>query len=308
MARGLVARLASAVPPAFGALAIACASCAYSMAQLPHSAEPFVEEWASEGVAMRSYAARAGANAKPGFRDPLALDGKALKLSIGSRCAAGPGGGSGAESVEAYLYGSFSCRMRAADADAGEGIVSAFFLYGNDGADRDGDGLADNAEIDFEWLSAEPGSVWLTCWTDYDERTGTHRHVVRKVRLATGTVEYTRYCERFDDGVSLSGPEAQPERIQAIPEYDSGARYYDYGIDREPGAVRWWIAHPETGERITLWDYRGPESRLPSAPARAMVNLWHSATWAPEASPEALAAPASWRSSYVDRVAYAPLE
>jgi hypothetical protein len=55
--------------------------------------------------------------------------------------------------------------------------------------------------------------------------------------------------------------------------YDSSARYYDYGMTFEANRVHFMIV--ANGVTHTLWDYWGPSNRVPGQPMHFMHNVWH---------------------------------
>jgi beta-glucanase (GH16 family) len=256
------------------------------------------------------YSTSATAQVQANRADPLALNGRAARLELSAGQAATPDQGANLKSRERCWYGTYSARLRAAACSTSqEGVISGFFTYFNDGSDQAGAGMADNSEIDIEWLAAEPQSIYLSTWTRYDADTQASRRAYRKVNLASGTVEYTRFGMDFNPAghrdLSATPEASQPERIPAIAGYDATARYYEYGFRWAPRSVTWWIVHPESGRRIVLWHYAGP--CIPQIPAYAMVNIWHSNTWAPESQPAALGSPRTSIEAAVDWIAYQPL-
>ena len=44
------------------------------------------------------------------------------------------------KSTDLYMYGNYEARLRSGQANAGEGLISAFFTYRNDEIDYDSDG------------------------------------------------------------------------------------------------------------------------------------------------------------------------
>jgi hypothetical protein len=235
-----------------------------------------------------------------------AADQQVMTLTLPKGSAAGPVQGPNLEwRAEPFLFGTLEARLKTpACSTPLEGNIAGFFTYFNDGLDRDGDGLDDNSEIDFEWLCAEPESIYLTIWTDYDEETEGQQRMLRKINLAQGKIEYTRFAQGWGiaNTEALSGVEAQPAAIPAIPDYNASARFYEYGMTWKTDGVLFWIVHPISGEKIVLWDYKGPVQRIPQLPAHLLLNTWHSATWAPEDSPEALEAPKTDLTMQVDWV------
>jgi hypothetical protein len=80
----------------------------------------------------------------------------------------GPASAVEVESVATFHYGRYETSVRFASCAAAEEIVSGIFTYLNDGTDTNGNGIADNSEIDVELLCGEPYLLWLTIWTDYE--------------------------------------------------------------------------------------------------------------------------------------------
>lgn len=264
----------------------------------------FTEPWAAATSPWFGLNAPSPGKALSNQADTDAADGKALLLQVPIDALAGPGGGPQAETGEKALHGTFTARIKTVDC-AGQndaGVVTGFFTYFNDGSDQNGDGIADNSEIDFEWLCAEPQTLYLTMWTDYDDTR--HKRVGRQINMATGAIKYTSYFESFGTGTALVGLENQPKTLTGLPGYNSAARYHEYGFSWSASRVIWWIVHPTTGEKVVLWDYQGNAARIPARPAYYMINAWHSKTWAVDSRPTAIKPPSSPVSAYVDWVKY----
>ena len=245
-----------------------------------------VENWAGSSSSLYTIQPRGGASAASGRSDPAAGDGKALELTIPQRAGATPDHAAEVESRKTYLYGSFSSRVRTADCSKQPrtGAVNGIFTYANDGRDHNGDGIADNAELDVEILCARPWEVNLSVWTDYEERddgTAPQKRVSRIVDLRTGRIVSTCYFTSFDgDCVAVSAAENQPASVPASPGFDSVGAYHDYRIDWSADRVV-FSASVNGADRV-LWDYRGPSRRIPHRAASYLVNLWHTADWTPE--------------------------
>lgn len=254
----------------------------------------------------------AKARATANVSDAQASDGRVLDLLLPKRTSEDPVNGPNLQSKVRYLYGTFEGRLKTGQcANNRTGVVTSFFTYFSDGTDGNGDGLADNSEIDLEWLCAAPESIYLTAWTDYDFATGTHRRVVRKVNLAAGTIEYTRFCWDWGGSdcqdLSQSPAENQPPSIPVLPSYNSASAYYEYGFEWTPNSITWWIVNPANGQRIILWDYRGPADHIPQVPAYYMANLWHSSNFIPEGNPSARQSPKKDVHAFWDWLEYTPL-
>ncbi|MBA3470514.1 MAG: cellulose binding domain-containing protein [Herpetosiphonaceae bacterium] len=257
--------------------------------------------WTSESALPRGTANVSAAQAS---------DGKILRLQIGAGQPANPGNGANIISKQLYDYGTYEARLKTPTCPTSEGVISGFFTYFNDGSDSNGNGLPDNSEIDFEWLCAEPQSIYLTLWTDYNPSTEESRRVFRKINLASGTVEYTRYSTNFGGAftdLAGSATEASPTTVAALPGYNSAAAYYEYGFSWSATSIVLWAINPASGQRIILWDYRGPSARISKVPAYAMANVWHTSAWAPECCPAALQPPSATRSLDIDWLRYSPV-
>ncbi len=261
----------------------------------------FTENWAASTSPYFSF--HSGKNkVTSNVTDADASDGKVLKMTLAARPRPGAGNGPEIQSRDTYQYGTYSTRLKAANCSAQPkaGVVTGFFTYFNNGTDTTGDGLPDNSEIDFEWLCAEPQVVYITMWTDYRGSDDAHKKVFREIDLSTGTIRKTCYDEVWGVCQPLSGAESQPTSIQAIPGYNSGTAYYEYGFDWMPNRVVWWMIRPDTGQKMILWDYQGPAARITTVPAYYMTNVWHTNNWAPDAVPDAIQKPLIAINAFVD--------
>lgn len=230
-------------------------------------------------------------------------DGRALRLRLPESPDQGPGGGPGAESTSRFRYGTFVSRLKTANcaAQPNAGVVSGqLFTYFNDGSDYNGNGLPDNSEIDFETLCAEPQVLYLTVWTDYRAADSAQRRVMRAINLRSGKILATCYFTAFgwNNCQQLSGEEASPSDVPAIADFNSATEYHVYGFTWSPTRVTFWIK--ANGTKITLWDYRGPERRIPHVPAYLLQNVWHAADWTPIDDPGAVERPRTSMSAWVD--------
>ncbi len=189
--------------------------------------------------------------------------------------------------------------------------MTGIFTYFNDGADRNGNELPDNNEIDFEWLGAKSEVVYLTIRTDYQESDpAKFRQVHRTINIKTGHILMECYREQFGScstsGKPLSESERHPTKIAAISNYDSSARYYDYGITFEVNRVRFMIV--ANGVTHTLWNNRGTSDRIPGQPMHFMHNIWHTDNWYPmDDNGSAVETPKYSVNVYIDTSSFAPL-
>lgn len=243
----------------------------------------------------------------PNVSDAQAQDGKSLELRLAAGSHPGPGGGPEIETNKQIGYGTYATRLKTADCSGqpNAGVVTGYFVYFNDGSDANGNGLPDNVEIDFEWLCAEPQTIYLTMWTDYRDSDEAHKRVGRAINLQSGEILYSCYFESFGACQPLSGIENQPTTLAARPAYASDSAYYVYGFDWSADRVTWWMKDPTSGQRIVLWDYQG-STRIPPAPAYYMTNVWHTAGWTPPGNPAATEQPTAPVSIWVDWTRYEP--
>ena len=227
-------------------------------------------------------APRGSSTVQPGRAADGALDGKAVALTIPAGAGATPDNAAEVESRRTFRSGTFSSRVRTPDCSGQRttGAVTGMFTYGNDGRDHDGDGIVDNSELDVEILCAAPQELNLTIWTDYNDSDGAQRRVTRVVDLRAGRVVSTGYCTDFSgDCRPLSGAEATPASVAAVPGFDSSAAFHDYRIDWSPDRVVFTVT--VDGRDVVLWDYRGPTDRIPQGASSYLVNLWHTDDWSP---------------------------
>jgi hypothetical protein len=161
------------------------------------------------------------------------------------------------------------------------------------------------SEIDFEWLVADPSIVYIGTWTG--SRGALHR-IGRTINLAKGIVYNTIYKEGYKGIPSdLTGAQNQPESIDPIDHYDASSQFYTYGFDWYPDHIAWWMLHPETGNKIVLWDYRGSERGIPLHQSYYRMNFWHTADWPVETNPAAIEKPQHPYELQVDWMEYEPL-
>ncbi|RLG05157.1 MAG: hypothetical protein DRN68_09005, partial [Thaumarchaeota archaeon] len=216
-----------------------------------------------------------------GVDDPEASDGKVLELIFpAGNTRPRPVNGLNIESIEDIHYGKYEARLKAAKCENDEGVVTGFFTYWH-GKDLNNNGITDNHEIDFEILGASPYIVYMTIWTDQEDKIGLCK-VTRAVNLRTGEIWQTApedVCqapERY--------PKLRPngKLSQTIPDFDASAKYYVYGFEWLPDSVRFYIKDDD--KEIELWKYTVPE-HIPTHKGKLMFNVWHTDNWCPEDKP-----------------------
>ena len=145
---------------------------------------------------------------------------------------------------------------------------------------------------------------------------GNLQRVGRTINLAKGQILYTNYRSYHDgnknhnfandDDAALS-----PRTIPAISGYDASKQFYVYGFDWFPDRLTWWIEHPETGEKVILWDYQGTTpnfSGIPQPPTTYMMNFWHTNDWSVDTNPQSKQAPKYPYCLEVDWMKYEPYD
>lgn len=208
-----------------------------------------------------------------------AVDGQVVQLLFPGRTPvtdSGPGFATEVQTSFAPGYGTYEARLRTAKASRSTGLVSAFFTYFNDGSDHNGNGVIDNHEIDFEFLAAEPSSIYMTVWTEYQDVGGveTFRKTTRKVDLRSGRVWQTP-----------PGGEGSYDIVETDPlpwtakSYRSWRTYCDYRFVWSAGAVEYAVDLGDGMGFRALWSLSGiAADTIPSIPAPLFFNLWHNAT------------------------------
>lgn len=126
--------------------------------------------------------------------------------------------------------------------------------------------------------------------TDYNDPTAISRRVYRKVNLATGTIEYTRYATTFGDSytdLSNSPSENQPTAVQAISGYNSATNYYEYGFNWTASNVTLWVVNPSNGQKLYSGIIAGQAHGFP----KIQQPLWSICGITPIGHPNAVRTP-----------------
>jgi hypothetical protein len=174
-------------------------------------------------------------------------------------------------------FGSLRTRIRFPTCEPGEEVVSAAFAFFNDGNDRNGNGLADNPELDFQVLCGRPSFIVLTAWTDFE-------------LMTDGTARFLKMSHAVDtasgDTYDLSSPSSSTyvkstnDASLVQPGFPDPNAFYEVGFDWRPASVRFFAVLG--GKERTLWTV-GDATYVPAVPLQIMLNLWHSAThWLPD--------------------------
>ena len=240
-----------------------------------------------------------------------------LLMRIQPSDSAGPNYGPEIGTPQLTHFGTYSARLRMprlCEVQPNVGMVTGLFTY----RFTPGFGLS---EIDFEWLMADPTIIYIGTWTSAPDDVNKLQRVGRTVNMAKGDILYTIYYSYHDNGFVYPVSEHHfdesddaaltPRTIQAIDGYDASKQFYVYGFDWYPDRLRWWVEHPETGEKIVLWDYRGTTplfSGIPQPPTNFMLNFWHTNNWSAETVPNSTEAPKYPYLLEVDWLKYEPFE
>ena len=181
------------------------------------------------------------------------------------------------KSTELNMYGNYEARLRSGQANAGEGLISAFFTYRNDEIDYDGDGMHDNHEIDFELLNADRSALFCSVYTDYqylNDECLFHRNSAR-IDIATGEVFAT-----------VPGNEGNWDLVQveslpfSVPRFDHSSSFYTYGFEWSESKVAFWIDLEDGVGRRALFEVLsdgsgGMNDHIPNMPVYTLFNAWH---------------------------------
>ena len=229
-----------------------------------------------------------------------------LLYRIDPQDPAGAGRGPEIISKKYTSYGTYAARIRIPDVTKVQpnvGAVVGYFTYNME----PGKSLS---EIDWEWLIADPEIVYIGTWTG---PRGNLQRIGRTINLATGEILYTIYRSGKDGNINhpLTGLQNQPETIPAIEGFNAAKQFYTYGFDWYPDRLTWWILHPESGEKIVLWDYQGstPDfTGIPDNHTYYRLNFWHTNNWPVETNPDSIEKPAYPYEVEVDWMSYTPFK
>lgn len=242
----------------------------------------------------------------PGVPSLSEKDTDVIILRFDPEDPAGAGRGPEIGSKKFTHFGTYTARLRVPDVKNVQpniGSVVGYFTYRMDNVF----GLS---EIDFEWLIADPEIIYIGTWTGTNNNL---QRIGRTINLAKGRIYNTIYRSGHDGNKDhpITGIGNQPETIPAIEGYNASKRFYTYGFDWYPDRLTWWILHPETNEKIILWDYQGTTPNftgIPVSPTTYLCNFWHTNDWSVETNPKSLEKPAYPYALEVDWMAYEPFE
>lgn len=229
-----------------------------------------------------------------------------LLYRIDPQDPAGAGRGPEIISRKYTSYGTYAARIRIPDVTKVQpnvGAVVGYFTYNME----PGKSLS---EIDWEWLIADPEIVYIGTWTG---PRGNLQRIGRTINLAKGIIYNTIYRSGKDGNIDhpLTGAQNQPETVPVIEGFNAAKQFYTYGFDWYPDRLTWWILHPETEEKIILWDYQGstPDfSGIPDNRTYYRLNFWHTNNWPVETNPDSVEKPAYPFEVEVDWMTYTPFK
>ncbi len=237
---------------------------------------------------------------KQGIHSTTEPKSKILLFKINPDERAGAGRGPEIISNQFTQFGTYSARLKVPnvkDVQPNVGAVVGYFTYHDDKTL----GLS---EIDFEWLIADPRIIYIGTWTGHHDSL---QRIGRTINLATGEIMST--INKIGYGGkpnAFSGLQNQPETLSAIKDYDASSRFYTYGFDWYPDRMIWWILHPDTNQKIILWDYQGSMLGIPQHASHYRMNFWHTNNWAVESNPLSIEKPTGRYELEVDWMKYKP--
>lgn len=209
------------------------------------------------------------------------------------------------QSKKRYFQGHFSAIMKTADCSPqpNAGLNTGYFVFFNNQSDTNQNGLIDNSEIDFEFLCGDPSLVYISIYTDFEDRRVQYK-TYRLVNIRTGTV-VTSY--RVENTTWTRIPTT--DTFTPIPNFDPGLKFYEYGFDWLPTGVNFWMRDLDDPDTVLeLWNYTAPAGIvLPSSPAYYLATL-RQTTWAPPTNPTATEWPTFDPKVYIKEYKYIPYD
>ena len=282
---------------------------------------PFIENFTKPTSEFFNYNYRRGAYDYRYYsgHESLSEDGTEIMMyRIDPEDPAGAGRGPEIITKDYTFYGTYAARIRVPkvkDVQPNIGAVVGYFTYNIDP-------VYGQSEIDFEWLIADPEIIYVGTWTGVRPA---HNRVGRVINLKEGIIYDTSYrgeitkedrSKEITIRGKLKGRQNMPKKITPIEDYDASARFYVYGWDWYPDRLTWWIIHPDTNEKIILWDYEGkvlfPDqpaaTGIPVVQTKYRLNFWHTNNWPVETNPDSIEKPAYPYELEIDWMSYKPFD
>src|SRR3954451_17481114 len=222
---------------------------------LDGSTDGSVLGWSTQFVAeeglWRQTAPLPGAMIGFGVASGAAGDNAVVELRLPGVSGAGPDVDPGPDvatqiATRRFLqFGMFRTRVSFASCASTEEVASAVFAFFNDGSDANGNGIADNSEIDLQVLCGTPTFIVLTCWTDFERATATapERFIKRSraVDMSNGDV----YDTLSDTGNAFAKTSTAIDLVYpgfpGFPGFPEPNGFYEVGFDWQPSSVRFFI-------------------------------------------------------------------
>ncbi|MBD8488099.1 glycoside hydrolase family 16 protein [Echinicola sp. CAU 1574] len=276
------------------------------VAQADNNHRSFVENFEDADLNYFRYGStgnKASFKYEVGVNSPSEPGTKILSFKIDPEDKAGAGRGPEIISKNFTHFGTYSARLKVPnvrDIQPNVGAVVGYFTYHDDS-------LAGLSEIDFEWLPADPTVVYIGTWTG--GQSGELLRIGRTINLAKGIIYETTFRKgHAGKRIALIGKQNQPETIMAIPDYDASSTFYTYGFDWFEDRIRWWMIHPDSGEKVILWDYKGSKKGIPQHRTHYRINFWHTDDWPVETNPLSIEKPLQPYEMEVDWMSYDPFK
>lgn len=208
------------------------------------------------------------------------------------------------QSRKRYFRGHFSAILKTADCteQPNAGLNTGYFVFFNNKSDINHNGINDNSEIDFEFLCADPTSIFITVYSDHDN-TSVQYKTYRLVNIRTGKVD-SYY--RIENTTWIKIPTT--DTFPAIPDFHPGKKFFEYGFDWFPNGVNFWMRDLDSPDTVLyLWNYTAPPGVwMPPSPTYYIYSTRHT-TWTPATNKDANEWPTFDAKSYVKEFRYNPL-
>jgi hypothetical protein len=217
-----------------------------------------------------------------GGADALARDGAEVVLrlpgipGLGPNDHVGPDVATQIATTQFVKLGTLRSRLRFPVCGAAEEAVSAAFAFFNDGSDANGNGLADNPELDFQVLCGTPSFIVLTVWKDFGPGSdGTTHFFKTSHAVDTSNGDLYDLASPSAEGYVRSGN----DRTLALPGFPDPNTFYELGFEWRTTSVRFFVV--SAAKELTLWTM-SDRAYVPAVPLQVMYNVWHPAThWVP---------------------------
>ena len=209
----------------------------------------------------------------------------------------------------AFQHGHFSARLKSPDTSQQPniGLITSFFLYGQQDGDSNNDGFGDMSEMDFEFVNAGPEYLYLTTHVglgtaDNPDDYNFWDRTTRQIKLDEGRIDYTAIKTTIN-GVDNLTYIQQNDTTEAYPNFTI-RDFHIFGMDWYKKRAVYWIQNDE-GKKIILWEQF---EKLPFVPMKMIGNMWWTNSWVPPEKPLATQKPNFYPQLIYDWMRYDPLE